>query len=183
MKVFSRGRVGYLATLAAGIAVGFTVVGTAAAGSHPAAPKAAAVTMHHFTIAASAFAPDHLGNTANDYFNTWDPTTLQDSGDRCFNAAADLPNGATIHSAWFFYTNGATNALYAELNRQDLLAHHSKKLTSFTSKPTGTSPQYTITKRTVTSFNVVNTSKFAYSIGVCPQGDATFSGVMINYTG
>jgi hypothetical protein len=28
----------------------------------------------------------------------------------------------------------------------------------------------------------VDTSKFAYSVGVCPSGDSTFTGVMINYT-
>jgi hypothetical protein len=185
MKLFSRGKVTHLAALASGLAIGFAVVGTALAGTHPTdMPRAHAATMHHYSIAASAFAPDSLDNTAQDYFNRWDPSTLSNtSNGRCFNAGVVLPNGATIHSVWFFYTNGATNAFYGELNRQNLLTHTFRFLTHFTSKPTGTSPKYTITKRSVTSHNVVVTGRYAYSVGVCPAGDATFTGVMVNYTG
>jgi hypothetical protein len=183
MKHFSRGKAGYLVTLAAGIAIGFATVGTALAGSHPAGLRARAATMHHYSIAASALAPDSLSNTAQDYFNRWDPSTLSNTGSRCFNAGVVLPNGATIHSVWFFYTAGPTNSVSGELNRQNLLTHTSRVLAHFNSSPTGTSPKYTIAKKTVSSFNVVVTGRYAYSVGVCPFGDATFTGVMVNYTG
>jgi hypothetical protein len=181
MKLINRSRAGYLATLAAGIAIGFTAVGTAFAGSHPAA--AAKAVTHHFTIAASGFAPDSIGDVTKPYENQWDPATLTDQGSRCFNAYADLPSGATIHSVTFFFTNGATDNMQGELNRQNLSAHQFRILAHFHSTPTGTTPAYTVKTVKITSHNVVDTSKYAYSLGVCPFGDASFTGVMINYTG
>jgi len=183
MKHFSRGKVGYLVTLAAGIAIGFATVGTALAGSHPASSQARAATIHHYSIAASAFAPDGLADATQNYFIRWDPATLSNSGSRCFNAGIVLPNGATIHSVWFFYTRGATNSISGELNRQNLLTHTFRRLATFNATPTGTATKYTITKKTVSSLNVVVTGRYAYSVGVCPFGDATFTGVMVNYTG
>lgn len=68
-----------------------------AAPHDPQAPKAAPVvtTLHYYSLAASAFAPDGLHTTTSDYFNQWDPSALsnQDSG-RCFNAGLSLPDGA-----------------------------------------------------------------------------------------
>jgi len=59
--------------------------------------------MKHYSVAASAFAPDGLHTATSDYFNQWDPTSLsnQDSG-RCFNAGVYLPNGATLSSITFY---------------------------------------------------------------------------------
>jgi hypothetical protein len=186
MKLINRGWVAYLAMLAGGVAIGVTAVGTAAASqSRPAAvASTSTTTVRHFTIAASAFAPDSLHGTTNDYFNLWNPSTLSNSqAGRCFDAAASLPNGATIRSVIFFYTNGATNQFFGELNRQNLATHGSKILAQFTSTPTGTSPVYAATKKSISTSNVVDTSRFAYSFGVCPFGDSTFTGVMVNYTG
>jgi hypothetical protein len=73
--------------------------------------------------------------------------------------------------------------LYGELNRQNLLTNTFRQLAHFTSTPTGTTPKYSITKKSISSRNVVATGTYAYSIGVCPFGDATFTGVMVNYTG
>lgn len=186
MRVINRGRVGYLAMLVSGVAIGVTAVGTAAASqsSPPAASITATTTVHHYTIAASAFAPDSLSGATNDYFNLWNPSTLSNSqAGRCFDAGASLPNGATIHSVSFFYTNGATNHFSGQLNRQQLGTHQSKVLASFTSVPTGTSPVYSKTTKTISTSNVVDTSRFAYSFGACPFGDTTFTGAMVNYTG
>ncbi len=186
MRVINRGRVGYLAMLVSGVAIGVTAVGSAAASqSSPAVPSiAATTTVHHFALAASAFAPDSLRGATNDYFNGWNPSILSNSeAGRCFDAGVSLPNGATIRSVSFFYTNGATNHFFGELNRQQLGTHQSKILASFNSVPTGTSPVYSKTTKTISTSNVVDTARFAYSFGVCPFGDATFTGARVNYTG
>src|SRR5262249_55314089 len=153
-----------------GLAIGFMVVGTANASPHP-----AVLTAHQYTIAASAFAPDSLDGATNDYYNLWDPSTLSntDSG-RCFNAGVILPSGALVKSVTFYYTNGATDGLSGELNRQNLLTHQTRTLASFTSTPTSTIPVYTHTTVGVTNSVPVDTTKYAYSLGVCPFGDATF---------
>ena len=179
MTFLRRIRMGYLATLAAGLAIGFTVVGTASA-----SPQPTAATAHQYTIAASAFAPDSLRGATNDYFNLWNPSTLsnQDSA-RCFNAGVILPSGALVKSVTFYYTNGATDALTGELNRQNLPSHLDKVLASFVSTPTGGTPTYTHTTVKVTNNAPVDTTKYAYSLGVCPFGDATFTGATVNYTG
>jgi len=179
MTFLRRIRMGYMATLAAGLAIGFTVVGTASA-----SPQPTAVAVHQYTIAASAFAPDSLRGATNDYFNQWDPSTLSNQdGSRCFNAGVILPSGALVKSVTFYYTNGATNPMFGELNRQNLPSHLSRVLASFTSTPTGGTPVFTHTTVAVTNKAPVDTTKYAYSIGVCPLGDATFSGATVNYTG
>src|SRR5580658_4927046 len=68
--------------------------------SAPPAPVAAKTTSgrtvktvtHHYSLAASAFAPDGLHDVTEDYFNAWDPSTLSntDAG-RCFDAGLSLP--------------------------------------------------------------------------------------------
>ena len=178
MKFLHRIRAGRVVTLLAGAAIGFAVVGTASAASG----SPASTTVHYYTLAASAFAPDSLQGATNDYYNTWDPSTLsnQDSG-RCFDAGLSLPNGAVLSSVTFYYTNGATDAMYGELNRQNMGLHTSHTLASFRSTPTGGTPVFTHTSVAVTSYQTVNT-QYGYSIGVCPFGDATFTGVTISYT-
>jgi hypothetical protein len=143
------------------------------------APKA-----HHWSIAASGFAPDSLDNTANDYFNQWDPAKLTNTDpSRCFNASVHLPNGATIRSITFYYTNGATNSFYGELNRQNLLNHKFAALAAFTSHVTGTTPKYTSKAIRLKGGGLVDTSRFAYGLGVCPEGDSAFTGAIITYIG
>jgi hypothetical protein len=143
------------------------------------APKA-----HHWSIAASGFAPDSLDNTANDYFNQWDPAKLTNTDtNRCFNASVHLPDGATIKTVTFYYTNGATNGITGELNRQNLLNHKNGILADLSTTATGTTPKYTSKTIKVTGGGLVDTSRFAYGLGACPRGDSAFSGVIITYTG
>lgn len=180
MRIFNRARAGYVATLAAGIAIGFTAVGTAIALPHHTAAAAKATTKH-YTVAASAFMPDGLHDVTKDYFNEWDPATLTNTDPgRCLNAGVVLPNGATIRSVTFFFTNGATSPFYGELNRQHLATHQSRIL-AFVSTKVSSTPTYTIKTKNITSHNVVDTSKYAYGLGVCPLNDSTFTGAMINY--
>src|SRR5262245_15742367 len=103
MTFFGRIRVRHIATRAAGLAIGFTVVGTASASAQP-----AAVAVHQYTIAASAFAPDSLDGATNDYFNQWNPSTLSNQdGSRCFNAGVMLPGGALLKRVCFLDTHDA----------------------------------------------------------------------------
>ena len=187
-------RLGYLATIASGVAIGFAIVGTAtAASSASASPAAAAkapaakapaikMVTHHYALAASAFAPDGLHNTAEDYFNSWDPSTLnnQDAG-RCFNAGLSLPVGATLKSVTAYYTAGSS-VMYFEVNRQDLINHTSSQVVSFDTAAASTSA-YTSTKKSVPSvYAAVDMTDYAYSAGVCPSGTTTFTGLIIAYT-
>jgi hypothetical protein len=175
----TRARAGYVVTLAAGVAIGTAAVGTAAAVQ--AAPAAKTVT-HHLALAASALAPDSIGSAADDYFNQWDPSTLTNKADsRCFDAGLTLPPSSTLKSITFYYTRGSLQ-LYAELNRQNLAKHTATILASVTSR-TATPTIYTaITKKVPAADATVNMATYAYSIGACPQGTSTFSGVNITYT-
>jgi hypothetical protein len=148
-----------------------------------AAPIPATAVVHHWSIASSGFAPDHINpGSSNDYFNRWDSSLLTDNGNRCFNAGVFLPNGVTIRSVTFYYTNGATHDFYGELNRQYLAGRTSRILASITTTP-GTTPKPTHKKVAVTGGGVVDTSHFAYGLGVCPQNDSAFTGATIAFTG
>jgi hypothetical protein len=188
MKILTRTRSGYLVTLAAGVAIGFTAVGTAVAmPSHPAHPAQAAhshVVTHHYALAASAFAPDSLGNPTDDYYNTWDPTSLRNSDDsRCFNAGLSLPPGVVLKKVTFYYTQGATDIMSIEVNRQDLIHHKSRELVDQNIAANGSSPAYAHTTKWFNKkYATVDMTDYAYSVGVCPSGDAEFSGLIITYT-
>jgi hypothetical protein len=195
MKLMTRARLGYAATLAAGIAIGVATVGTAAASpatparpASPAAPAAAATpppstVTHHLSLAASAFIPDGLHTTTDDYFNDWDPSTLSntDAG-RCFNTGLQLPPSITLKSIKVYYTGGSTE-MYFEINRQDLANHTSVDLASFDTVATTGTPTYTsITKAIPATYAAVNMTNDAYSVGACPNGNTTLSGLTITYT-
>ena len=179
MRLMTRGRASTLATLAAGAAIGFFAIGTTAASA--ASPAAATVTQH-YSLAASAFAPDGLHNTADDYFNEWDPTTLSNTeAGRCFNTGLSLPPNVTLKSIKFYYTAGSS-VMYLELNRQDLVNHTAVDLAS-TDTTAESTPAYTSISLNIKAANaVVNMTSDAYSVGVCPSGTTTFSGLTITYT-
>jgi hypothetical protein len=179
MKLMTRGRASTLATLAAGAAIGFFAIGTTAASA--AAPAAATVTQH-YSLAASAYTPDGLHTTTEDYFNEWDPTTLSNTDNgRCFNAGLSLPPKANLKSITVYYTAGA-DVMFFEINEQTLATHTGTELVNFdTAANTGT-PDYTSMTETFPANTVVNMAQNAYSSGVCPNGSTTFSGFTITYT-
>lgn len=164
-----------------------------APGSHPSALRSSAAqssaastpvktVTHHYSLAASAFAPDGLHDTTEDYFNEWDPTTLvnQDTG-RCFNAGLSLPPDITLKSVKAYYTVGSVT-LEFQVNRQDLANHTGGTLVSFDSAIAST-PVYTSTSANFPAADaVVNMTNYAYSAGVCFSGTTTFSGLTITYT-
>jgi hypothetical protein len=171
-------RIGYVAAMVAGLAIGVTAVGSALAA--PAAPK---TVTHHYALAASAFAPDSLGNVDKDYYNQWDPTTLASTvgGRRCFNAGLSLPAGVTLKSITFYVMTGDSTMSF-ELNRQNLIKHTFVELT-FGNANTTSTPTYTaVTKKIKASQAKVDMGRFAYSVGVCPKGTTTFSGIIVTYT-
>lgn len=175
MRPMTRARAGYLITLVAGIAIGCAAVGSAAAVQS--GPKPKPVT-HHYALAASAFAAD--GST-DVYGNLWDPTTLSATSG-CYNAGLSLPPSVTLKSIAFYYTRGKTDTLYAELNRQNLTNHTYVRVTSFRSTVAPTATYSHVTKSIPKAYAVVNNGTYAYSVGVCPDGDAAFSGIIITYT-
>jgi hypothetical protein len=182
MKLMTRARAAQAAALITGVAIGCAAVGSATADSSVAAkPK---VVTHHYALAASGFAPDSLDSptSTNDYFNKWDPTTLSNqSNDRCFDAGLALPPSVTLKSITFYYTPGS-DPMSMELNRQNLPAHAFKRLVDTT---TGTLAPHTYTHKTfgIAKANAtVNNGQYAYSVGVCPDGTSTFSGLIITYT-
>jgi hypothetical protein len=137
----TRSRIGYMTTLGAGILIGVAAVGTAsAASSDPTAP--AKVVTHHLALAASAFAPDELGNTTKDYSNQWDPSELFNSGDGCFDAGLVLPVNATIKSVTIYFVEGSTSMAF-EVNRQNLIKHTFARLVQTKTSTTKGTPSYT----------------------------------------
>jgi len=152
----------------------------------PAAPAVRAsgakrVVKHHYSLAASAFAPDMLDTSGGDYFNLWDPATLTDqSASQCFNAGLSLPVGATLVSVTVDFTAGSS-VLYFEVSRQNLIKHTSVTLAELDSS-VATTQAYTSQVLAFRPGTVVNMNGIAYSAGVCPVGDSTFSGLTITYT-
>jgi hypothetical protein len=181
-RVLTRRHAAGLATLAAGVAIGCALVGVASAAPSVAPSSAPKTVTHHYALAASAFAPDGLHNTGEDYFNQWNPTTLSntDSG-RCFNAGLSLPPGVTLVSVTAYYTAGSNEMIF-EINRQQLATHAYVDLAEVDTA-TASTPTYThVTETFKSSQATVNMGLYAYSAGVCPYGNTTFSGLIITYT-
>jgi len=180
MKAVVKSWFGYVVAVMSGIAIGTTTLGIANAGGS-AAP--AATTVRHYTIAASAFAPDEIGDPSEGYQNQEDPAILSNNdGTRCFAASVVLPNGSTLKSVTFFYTKGTTGEIQAEVNRQNLITHGFFQLAVFADLGGASSPVYTKKTIAINKDATVNTSTYAYGSRVCDDNDATFTGLMLNYT-
>jgi hypothetical protein len=179
MARFSKSRLGHLAALGAGIMIGVAAVGTAAAASSGSAAK---VATHHLALAASAFAPDSLGDTSKDFSNNWDPAELSNSSGRCFNAGLTLPVNATLKSVTVYFEKGTTS-MYFEVNRQDLLDHTFSMLVKIRTAVGTSTPVYSsVTKSVPRGKAAVDMGTFAYSAGVCPDSPTGFSGLIVTYT-
>ncbi len=180
MKLIPSPRIGYLAALAAGAALGIAIVGSATAA--PAGPSAPKTVTRHYALAASAFAPDSIREPAQDYSNQWNPTSLiQSMGDRCFDAGLSLPPDATLKSVTFYYTHGSS-VISMQLNRQNLQNHQGSVLVNISTHPTSPLIYTSITRKLPASKAKIDFSKYAYSAGVCPNGTSSFSGLIITYT-
>lgn len=177
MPARTSARGSHLITLIVGLVIGLVAVGTASAVTS--APAAPAASTKNLAIDSSAFAPDSLRGATNDYFNGWTPASLSNTDvERCFNADVFLPNNATITKITIYYSSD-TDGLFLLFTRKNLPANSFGIIAEFANAPT-TSGAYGSASQTVSS--VVNTAKYSYAIGVCPFGDATFSGAIITYT-
>ncbi len=86
-----------------------------------------------------------------------------------------------MQSVTAYYTEGST-AIYFEINRQDLINHTETELVTFDTA-TATTPAYTSTTEPIPTADAqVHMATYAYSVGVCPNGNSTFSGLTIKYT-
>lgn len=73
--------------------------------------------------------------------------------------------------------------MFFQINRQDLAHHLATVLVTFDTTLTTGTPKYTsISKPIPAADAAVDYSKYAYSVGVCPNGTTTFSGLNITYT-
>ena len=127
---------------------------------------------------------DGIHNPADDYFDQWDPSTLSNTNaGRCFNAGLSLPIGITLKSVTVYYSAG-NSVLFFDLSRQDLVHHTATDLVTFdTTVGTGTTVAYTsITKPIPAADAAVDYTKYAYTVGLCPAGTTTFSGLNITYS-
>lgn len=176
----SRFNVRSLALIAAGAAVGALAVVAPSAGAN--SPPRHVTTVNHLAMDSSAFIPDGLHTTTQDYFNQWDPAALsnQDTG-RCFDAAVALPTSAVLKRVTFYYTAGSAQ-MSVELNRQNLTNHTEVTLFTFDTTIAG-SPTYTsMTRGIPAQYAVVSNLTYAYSFGVCPSASTTFTGLVVTYT-
>lgn len=72
--------------------------------------------------------------------------------------------------------------MYFEINRQDLVNHTDRMLVSLESAQ-GTTPTYMATTEAIPSaLGVIHYGNDAYSAGVCPNADSTFSGIRLSYS-
>ncbi|HET7013506.1 MAG TPA: hypothetical protein VFI65_06330 [Streptosporangiaceae bacterium] len=174
---------GFLAALAAGLVIGATVLGNAAAA--PAAPVAAPAVKtvtHHYALGTMAFAADEVGDTTKSFDNFWDGVALSDTtGTRCFNAGLSLPTDATLKSVTFFYNKGK-GLIGLHLIRQNVITHKGVELADFADNTTTSNPHKSATVKIKASQSKVDLSRFAYGAGVCPSADTSFSGLVVTYT-
>jgi hypothetical protein len=177
MALFTNSRIGYLATLGAGILIGVIAVGTSVAATSSGTAK---VATHHYALAASAFAPDASGTAP--FGSKWDPPELFDDGDRCFSAGLSLPVNATLKSIRVFFIEGSVPMLF-EVTRQNLLNHTFSQLVHDDTPDTSVTPFYnSVSKPVPHGLGAVDMRKYAYSAGVCPSDSTRFSGLIITYT-
>jgi hypothetical protein len=73
--------------------------------------------------------------------------------------------------------------MYFEINQQALPTHTACQLITFDSTANPGTPVYTAQTETFPAKTMVNMAQNAYSAGVCPSGNTTFSGFTITYTG
>ncbi len=126
------------------------------------------------SISTMAFSPDSASTSGKAWLNKWFGNIL--TGDGCFNAAVNLPNGATITNYRVVYTTGIYSAFVAtarETGESTYLA--------LISRDEATSDRMGFSEA-VDPVAVVNNVKYQYGVGICLTPDQTFNGARIQYT-
>jgi hypothetical protein len=72
--------------------------------------------------------------------------------------------------------------MFFEINEQALATHTATGLISFDTTVNTGAPAYSSQVETFPAKTMVNIAQDAYSAGVCPFGNTTFSGFTITYT-
>ena len=128
----------------------------------------------YLALSTMAFTPDGSSTAANSWFNSWTNNSL--SGNGCFNAGVNLPNGAKITSIRVMYSKGIFVNLVAvprETGAGTVIAtitrsHANSNRVGFTN--------------TLADPVEVDNNTNQIGIGICVNTGESFNGVRINYT-
>jgi hypothetical protein len=119
------------------------------------------------------------------YFNSW-TGGLADSGDGCFNAGVNLPQGAKVKSITYTYSSPAGSDFFGRFVRMNLDNGNGVDIINSVSPANDADAAAHVTASVHSNQQGVNNKKFAYGVGVCPGSDGTndgvFFGAKIKYT-
>jgi hypothetical protein len=166
----------HLAIVLSGILIGFTVSGVAyaisAAGFRYSAPKTG-----YLMLPAAAFVPFSDGTI---YSNIGDE--LDTTGEQCFSAAVNLPNGAKMAqlAMWYSKSDAAPENLW--LFRVSPSDSSTWTLATLTAVNTSGATKSAAANITDASLQTVNNARYAYFIGQCISDQEVFASARIKYT-
>jgi hypothetical protein len=123
------------------------------------------------------------------YFNSWNGG-LSDSGNGCFNAGVNLPQGAKVKSITFTYSSAGTtsaNEFFGRFVRMNLDSGNGVDIIDSVNPANDANTPAKVTANVHSNQQNVDNKKFAYGVGVCPGADAVeddgvFFGAKIKYT-
>jgi hypothetical protein len=126
--------------------------------------------------------PDSPNTT---FFNNW-TGGLSDSGDGCFNAGVNLPQGAKVKSITYTYSSPAGSEFFGRFVRRNLDSGSGVDITEFADPVNDTGNVAKVSRSVPSNQQNVDNKKFAYGVGVCPGSNGTdngiFFGAKIKYT-
>jgi hypothetical protein len=126
--------------------------------------------------------PDSPNTT---YFNSW-TGGLSDSGNGCFNAGVNLPQGAKVKSIRYTYSSPVNSEFFGRFVRMNLDSGNGVDIIDPVSPTNDTGNVAKVTGNVHSNQQNVDNTKFAYGVGVCPGSDGTddgvFFGARIKYT-
>lgn len=138
----------------------------------------------YLTLNPAGFAPDHLGNPANDYDNDYGSTTITSPGDdRCFADNVNLPQGSKIINLKIYYASGqaADPGIEANLRRSDVNTGNPDILARVPFVDTDDVRTGTSDPVAGTANRTVNNKIYAYTVLACLDESREFGGARITY--
>lgn len=128
------------------------------------------------TIHPMAFAPHSTGSgNVADFYNNWKSGSL--TGDGCYNAGVDLPDGAQINQLKIYFKSTDDDNVIIVLYATEIATG---KLKSIVSESILDDDDVRKPKKFVVS-HTVDMKKYMYGIGVCPYFNGVFYGARIKY--
>src|SRR5262245_22984662 len=132
--------------------------------------------------------PDSNNTT---YFTSW-TGGLSDSGNGCFNAGVNLPQGANVKSITYTYSSdagGTDNEFFGRFVRMNLDTGNGVDIIDSVNPANDANTVAHVTAGVHSNQQGVNNKKFTYGVGVCPgadtdgpEDDGVFYGAKIKYT-